>query len=216
MSEPQEMSVTDNTIALWTKRLGIFTLLLVGATIISDVIIALELYHTRSEAQFLHEQQRAYFGAPQITQVGGSVDKEKKQTAGFFLQWKNIGATRTEWTSGWASIQYFPNGVPNNFDTSRPNMKTSPSKTVVGPNLDLTTSMIGITNQEYKDASTGKGDLVIWGALDYADIVHPERVHHDHICFKLTPSGTMKNSATQQEDTTFQVSPLRAECNITE
>lgn len=208
--------MSDGIIARWTKILGISTIVLAAATVISNVIIGAELFHSQNESEFLHEQQRAYFGMPETAQVIPSVDVEKKPNAGFFVRWKNIGATRTEWSTGWSSIQYFPNGVPNNFDTSRPNRKTPPpTKTVVGPNLDLLSGLIGITNQEYLDAAANKGDLIIWGALDYADIVHPKNVH-DQFCAKLVPSGVTRNDALKMEYTMFQAAPFKPECNSTE
>jgi hypothetical protein len=209
---------SEKAMVNWTRIVGFFTGLLFVATGISDYIIWRELRSDERAERFSEEQQRAFFGLPTVGQFQGTVDKDTKEpTLGIVAQWRNLGSTRATWATGWASIEYFPNGAPYNFDVTRPmEAITEPLHTAVGPNAPFDIGPIGLNHNESVQADTGKGEVLAWGLLQYADIYDPENTHSSRFCVKLVPSGQAANNITKQTVVIYKTHPYRNDCNKSE
>ena len=207
----------ERRMANWTIIVGIFTALLFATSAFSDYVIYCELSGNEVAAQQAREERRAYFSLGMVSQIPNAVDKTGSSTVGFSAEWQNLGGTRNKWSTAWISLQYFPDQVPYNFDVTNPNRPLIDSvRNVVGPNGILQTAGVGITHDDATQAATGKGVLLAWGAISYADIFNPEITRHGSFCLKLVPTGTMTNPATKEIVVVYQPTPFRNDCNKSE
>jgi hypothetical protein len=203
----------EHRIALWTRVVGVFTALLFLTSAVSDLFIFQQWRIAADTQRDIREQSRAYFGIGGPVQIQGAVDANNKPALGFFGQWVNLGSTRTQWAAGWISAQYFPDDVPYNFDVTRPNKQVSPQRTVVGPNQPLQTGPVGIASDQAAQLSAGKGVLVIWGHMEYADLFNPNVKHFSNFCDRMLPAGEQTNTATKVVTIFYSAQPLRIDCN---
>jgi hypothetical protein len=185
--EAQEAQTNrDKAMVRWTRAVAIFTGLLVISNCVSDWYIGSQLSDARAAQRLTQEQLRASFSVTGFGQ-GESVNPEGKPTQGFIFQFENIGGTRTAWAHAWVSAHYFPDKIPNNFDTSRAYDETpAPTDTVVGPNGKMPYA-VGVPLNDAKQAASGQGEIVIWGRGEYATIYEPKTPIGIGFCYLMLP-----------------------------
>jgi hypothetical protein len=137
------------------------------------------------------EQLRAY-----VTYEGGSqIISESKEGITFnyifAARFHNWGTTRTSKYSGWTSVHYFPNTIPNSQDFSKP-FDSIPAvyNSTVWANSPAE-YRVALSNEDAINAKNNKGIVVIWGHVDWTDIYNPEIVYPVSFCFSLKPVSSV-------------------------
>ncbi len=156
------------------------------------------------------EQLRAVVapGPSSIIVTQGS-DKKPSHYS-FVLAFQNFGGTRTGKFSAWDSIQFYPGGVPNNVDFSKPRSSINLANAVIGPNSTYQLPPVTITAEEVERASKGEGKIVIWGRGIYSDIFSSTE-HNIAICLLMNPT-----TKTTTGEIALDVVPYRSDCNMSE
>jgi len=215
----------DRWMVIWTCVVAIFTVCLFFTSAISDYFIWRQNVDSASSKAATEEQLRAFLSLTSITSFP-AVTLDGKGTVGFFLQIQNIGNTRTAWAHGWASVHYFPDKVPNNFDVSKPYDQVDlGADSVVAPNGTLPVGPVGVSNEEVEAAQAGHGVIVLWGHADYATIFNPTVALPLNFCVEFIPLSTARTQIVsgkpgdsspaprQPVGIAGQVQPLRSDCN---
>lgn len=193
----------------WTRGVAVFTIFLVITSAVSDYFIYQQWVSANSAQSDTREQLRALVAFSGGIDVPANAGADGKPTAyAFSPRFHNYGSTRTFKFEVWVSIHYFEDGPPNSQDFSKPYQKVDVvTGGIIPPNGDAFTVPVAINAADAASVAQGKGIVVLWGHVVWADIFEKK----DHIidfCQSMIPKNVVNNSSY-----IFQPVPLRAECN---
>jgi hypothetical protein len=206
-----EHAKNEAMMALWTRRVGQFTLLLVIVTGISDFFIFKQWRIATEQMQDTREQLKAYIAPPNVGGITQNDKDGKPIIYAFFTRFQNSGGTRTANMRAWASVHYFEGTVPNSHDTSKPWNAIPVTPTItIGGNSGISLSPVTITPDEARHALNKDGVVLLWGYAEYANVFEPIKMHHIRFCYLM-------NAATDASGNIgFQQQPYKDECNASD
>lgn len=197
--------------AKWTRTVGVYTRVLAVVSIATLAAIAWQSYTAWVAARDTREQLRALMQLTSVPSILTPVVDKPGLWYAFAPSFQNIGGTRTGPLSGWQSINYYPGGVPNNVDFSKPrDAQYTIAKVIVGPNAVTSMLPVSVSSEDVDKALNHEGVIVLWGQITYSDIYSPSSVRTLSFCHQLSP---IKNSTPI---VAFSVTPVKPECNHNE
>jgi len=178
----------DRDMVGWTRAVAVFTGLLFIASAFSDYFIWAELRDTQTEHLLTREQLRASLALLGVGEAPAIDQKLGRLTLGFVVNFQNIGGTRTSWTHGWASVQYFPDKIPNNLDVSKPYEDVGPPTNNVTAANGRFSIAVGLKHEDLHSINTSdKGIILLWGRAEYATIYSPNKGLPVAFCYIMNP-----------------------------
>ena len=177
----------EKTIALWTRILGISTILLFVATGISAYFLHATDQTINKQVDALAIQLRAYVGISDFFYVyfepAKEADKDKVLPgARMGLKWKNSGATPALEFEYWISTKFYAEGTEPDFATPAERLSNRVT-TTISPNSELSTSPVFVSTGDLNRASAGVGKIFLWGHATYRDVFPLNPPRHTHFCF---------------------------------
>jgi hypothetical protein len=172
----------DKTIAHWTRILGISTIGLWLATLMS----AWFLYHTdetiKNQARI---QLRAYVGLLNAGSLPVTRKQENKPdeilAANIGVVWKNFGTTPANEVENWISARWYPPGAEPDFTI--PAQRLSDKFGInLGPGGEVGSGAIFVSIDDFQKATSGNGRIFFWGHISYKDVFVDTPVRNSHFC----------------------------------
>jgi hypothetical protein len=208
--EQQQIEVNAK-VARWTKLLGIFTIVLALATMISTGFIYWQSYTAWEVAKEARLQAKAAIQFIGYQAVAGPDRETGDLKTAFAANFQNVGGARANSVSVWFSTAYYDGGVPNNADFSKPqNAVENTAVGVVGMNVVAMTNPVylrGNAEEQIQKAVDKKGTIVFWGQLSYRDATEPDVPHAVSFCQRVIPLKTKDGPII------FNFVPLSPDCN---
>ena len=205
--DPNDPNQAHRDIAKWTKAVAWFTGALFVATIASSIFIGAQWRATVEAQDDARAQLRASVIFDHVAFGQGNPKDGKPTLYGFFVTFGNVGGTRTNSFTAWASIHYYEGVIPTNLDFSKPYNKIETHNITIPGGGERPLSPMTLAVEELTNVDAGKGVVAIWGHAEWSDIYEPTKIIPINFCDTLTPHFVDGHLAA------IEPKPIKAECN---
>jgi hypothetical protein len=199
----------EKALARWTIVLGLSTLVLSIATIVSAYFLFATDQTIKKQVGATLAQMRAYVGTQQII-YDPKVTAEPGRPpvflgSGMGVTWKNFGATPAKELEYWISAKWYPAGIEPDF--SKPTERISEHVFMtLGAGTENSSPGLFVPAADVEKAMSGNGRVFFWGGATYRDVFPDTPRRHFHFCLIV-----LNMPKTGNEPPAFNV--YKPECN---
>ena len=213
-SNPQKPDRSiDQAMVHWTRAVAFFTFLLFVTSAIANFFIYKQWQESIAAQKDTREQTRAMVVIDDLDVFPANVFQDHAALIGFVVKFHNIGGTRTASFTSWASIHYFPGGVPNSQDFSKPWNQIASNNSVIGANSAFVLPPVTLSASDVDDVRATLGVAVIWGHAEWSDIFDKKDIHQINFCLNVTPQPAPTGFPGINGLSGFTSVPVKADCN---
>lgn len=202
----------EKTLARWTIVLGLATLVLSVATIVSAYFLLATEQTIKKQIGATLAQLRAYVGTqqiiydPKLTAEPGRPNIFLGSAMG--VTWKNFGVTPAKDLEYWLSAKWYPPGIEPDF--SKPTEKIPEHNFMtLGSGSESSSPPLFVPAVDVEKAMSGQGRVFFWGEAIYRDVFPDTPPRHFHFCLVVTNMPKAGN-----EPSGFSV--YKPECNFSD
>jgi hypothetical protein len=177
----------DHIIARWTVVLGVSTIVLSIATIVSAYFLFETDQTIKKQVEATRVQLRAYVGVPRVNGITINKKEEGKPDTligtDVAVTWKNFGSTPAEGVETWISSKWLSNGLEPDFAVPAA-IISDKSGVSLGPGVEGSMDLL-IPLEDLQKASAGNGRVFMWGHAQYRDSFPDTPIRHSHFCLLI-------------------------------
>jgi hypothetical protein len=202
----------EKTMTRWTIVLGISTVVLSIATIISAYFLFATDQTIKKQIGTALVQLRAYAGFQQIIYVPKLTAEPGRPEiflgSAMGVTWKNFGITPAKEFEYWISAKWYPAGVEPDF--SKPSERISEHNVItLGSGTEISSAALFVPAADVEKAMSGQGRVFFWGEAIYRDVFPDTPQRHFHFCHVVSTLPKAVN-----EPAAFNV--YKSECNYSD
>lgn len=202
----------EKTLTRWTIVLGLSTLMLSIATIISAYFLFATDQTIKKQVGAALAQLRAYVGTqqiiydPRLTAEPGRPNIFLGSAMG--VTWKNFGGTPAKEFEYWISAKWYPAGIEPDFSKPSERIPEHIFMTL-GSGSESSSPGLFVPAADVEKAMSGNGRIFFWGEAIYRDVFPDTPQRHFHFCLVTTNMPKAVN-----EPAAFNV--YKPECNYSD